>query len=160
MMMRGDSGKMVRPVALIFATMDANHDLIVDKAEMEAAMPAEFARADANKSGEADAFEMTEWGKAELGDADQTPNRTSFDVDLNGGVSLTEFRRGMEIEFAKLDLNSDGRIERSEMLVGRGMPMMEPGSGGGREGGFGAPGGGRGGRGGGGMPGGGGRPPG
>lgn len=150
--MRNDGGRSAPPVALLFTSMDANHDLLVDAAELTAAIPIEFARADRDGDGKISAQEMIAWGTAVLGDPEQLPNRMTFDVDLDGVVTKAEFEKGLQIEFSKLDRNGDGRISRPEML-GEARGFSGPGNddiGGGRSGGGpGGGGGGGGGRGGG-----------
>lgn len=147
-----DGGRSVRPVALLFTSMDTNHDLVVEAAELTAALPVEWARADADGNGVASPFEMDAWCKAVFGDAEEQPGRISMDVNIDGSVTRAEFDKALQLEFSRMDANGDGRLERSEMLSGRASMGGEPGGGGfgGGEGGGqrrgGGPGGGGGGR--------------
>jgi hypothetical protein len=141
-------GRMARPVALLFVSMDTNHDLVVTAAELANGIKAEWERADRDHSGALSGFEMSDWCAAVLGDAEASPGRLSLDTDVNGSVTREEFETGLKKEFAILDRNADGRLDRAELLVP--VSAMRPDDGGGqRPSGGGQGGGGRGGGGGG-----------
>ena len=110
-------GRMARPAALLFVSMDTDKDLFVTAAELAEGIKAEWARADKDHNGVLSAFEMSGWCAAVLGDADATPGRLSLDSDVNGLVTHEEFEAGLKKEFAMLDRNGDGRLDRSELLV-------------------------------------------
>ncbi|MEO9969056.1 MAG: hypothetical protein ABJG15_04360 [Hyphomonadaceae bacterium] len=144
------------PIALLFATMDADQDRAVSATELEAGLNAEWAFADKDKSGSVSAIEFANWAGTSLGSQDTIPNRLSLDTDINGTVTETEFAEGMAAEFSKLDKNGDQLLVRSELLFvrppqafggqsGEGRRQRPPGGG---RGGRGGGGGGRGGRGG------------
>ena len=157
--MMGGAGELysAKPVALLFVSMDTDHDLVVTRAEMDAGVAAEWARADVDKSGDVTGFEMIDWGKLVLGNGEAEPSRVTFDTDFSGLITRREFDEGFARAFIAMDRNGDNRLERSEMITaGRAQMREEPMGGGGqmqRQGGGGR---GRGGPGGGG----GGRPPG
>lgn len=145
--------RIARPIAILFTGMDTNGDLVVDRTELEVAIPREFARADADGSSVLTGFEMADWCRLVLGDKEALPDMRAMDTDINYTITQIEFAGALRHEFERMDRSADGRITRAEMLMDapRGMQRGEGG-------GQGAPGGGeRGGRSGGG---GGGRGPG
>ena len=150
--------KIARPVALLFTGMDANRDLLVTRDELDAAIDAEFARADVDGSGVITGFEMIDWSKLVLGDGEALPDLRSMDTDMNYTVTPFEFATGLRHEFDRLDKNSDKVLTRAELLMDA--PTRMQGGGGGASGGGQQPrGGGRGGGGGRGPGGGGGGSP-
>lgn len=155
--------KITRPVALLFTGMDANHDLVVSTDELLKGIDEEFARADVDRSGVVTGFEMADWCKTALGDAEALPDLREMDTDINYTVTPHEFTTALKHQFERMDKNGDGLLTRAEMLMDA--PHFRMGgesgapSGGQRpKGGGGGRGPGGGGRGGGG-PGGGGAPP-
>ena len=110
-------GRMARPAALLFISMDADRDLSVLAAELADGIRTEWVRADKDRNGALSAFEMSDWCAAVLGDADATPGRLSLHSDVNGVVTREEFETGLKKEFASLDRDADGRLDRSELLV-------------------------------------------
>ena len=107
------------PIALLFATMDADKDRAVSFAELDAALEAEWALADSDGNGMATALEFANWSDVSLGSQDTLPNRLSFDRDVSGSVSETEFAEGMAQEFNRLDANKDQILTRAELLFVR-----------------------------------------
>lgn len=155
---RLQEAKVARPAAILFTSMDANRDLLLTRDELEAGIEVEFARADVDRSGVITGFEMMDWGKAVLGDAEALPDMRAMDTDLNYTVTAIEFATALRHEFERLDVNGDKVLTRAELLMD--VPGRMQGSGGGG-GGAQSGGGQRGGRsGGGGGRGGGGGPPG
>lgn len=148
---RLQEAKVARPVAILFTSMDANRDLIVTREELDAGIEAEFARADADRSGVITGFEMMDWGKSVLGDAEAQPDLRAMDSDLNYTVTAAEFATALRHEFERLDVNGDKVLTRAELLMAAPMRMQGGGGGGGAPSGGGQRGG-RGGRGGGGGP--------
>ncbi|MEZ5936834.1 MAG: hypothetical protein R3C52_01285 [Hyphomonadaceae bacterium] len=145
-------GVQAPPIALLFVSYDANHDLRVSSAEVMSAVEGEWRSADADGDGEVSAFEYDEWALRTLGSAEAEPQRIMFDVDLDAKITLDEFRARIGDLFAQLDRNRDGVLERTDLVVVRPMQRMDgPGGGGGRP---------QGRRGGGGSPPGGSPPPG
>ena len=110
-------GRMARPAALLFVNMDTDRDLSVSAAELADGIKTEWLRADKDRNGALSAFEMSDWCATVLGDADATPGRLSLDSDVNGVVTREEFETGLKKEFASLDRNADGRLDRAELLV-------------------------------------------
>lgn len=109
--------KVARPVALLLTGMDANNDFSVTLDELDAAIDAEFARADLDGSGVVTGFEMMDWGKTVLGDGEALPDLRAMDTDINYAVTLREFAVGLRHEFLRLDKDGDKRLTRAELLV-------------------------------------------
>jgi Ca2+-binding EF-hand superfamily protein len=150
--------KITRPIALLFTSLDTNDDLIVSEDELTAAIPREFANADADQSGVLTGFEMADWCASALGDKEAQPDLRAMDNDMNYTVTEHEFAVALQHEFDRLDRNQDGRLTRAEMLMDAprsqmGGPGGQQGAPQGQGGGRGRPpGGGRGPGGGGGQP--------
>lgn len=109
--------KVARPVALLFTGMDANHDFVVTLDELDAAVDAEFARADVDGSGVVTGFEMVDWGKTVLGDGEALPDLRAMDTDMNYTVTPREFAVGLRHEFERLDKDGDKMLTRAELLI-------------------------------------------
>ena len=107
------SGTFVKPVGLLFAGMDKNGDAIVTRSELDAGIQAEWSDFERNPS----AAYFSTWSVKKLGSTDAFPTFLMFDKNINGVVSAEEFSERLQIEFRQADKNSDGRLERSEMLV-------------------------------------------
>lgn len=134
------AGTFVKPVGLLFAGMDLNNDAIVTEAEFNAGVAAEWSNFDRNPSGTYFAV----WSVAKLGSTDAYPTFMMFDKNFNNVVSDDEFSERLESEFSQMDVNRDGQLSRSEMIVAfaapRGRSKPEGREGGGkREGGGGRP---------------------
>jgi hypothetical protein len=152
--------KIARPVAILFTGFDVNGDLLLSKQELEAAIPMEFVRADADASGVLTGFELVDWSTVMLGFKEAQPDLRAMDADMTYTVTATEFAIALRREFDLLDRDKNGVLMRAEMLMDapRSPQMMAPAGGqprrppGGRGPGGGGPGQG-------GPPGGGGSPP-
>lgn len=125
--MPASEGRFARPVALLFVSMDTDHDLVVTGQELAAGIRAEWARADKNHNDVISGFEIADWDKAVLGDPEAMPDRLSLDVDLDGSISFAEFEAGLKSAFANLDANRDGRLDREELLVSPSARQREAG---------------------------------
>lgn len=143
------SGTFLQPIAVVFASMDTNDDKIVSRTEVQSGIKAEWAAFDRSPS----AAYFAEWSLKNLGSTDAMPTFLSFDRDFNGVITQTEFSGQLESNFNRMDKNSDGRLERSEMLIAfnaqQGQRSRQGGEKGGGKGGRGGGGKGSGGRGGG-----------
>lgn len=152
--------KIARPIALLFVGMDSNRDLVLDREELEAAIPHEFAGADTDQSGVLTGFELVDRCTRMMGDKEAQPDLRAMDTDMNYTVTLHEFTVALRHEFERMDRNQDGVLTRAEMLMdaprqqmggpsqgGQGAPQGQ-GGGRGRPPGGGGPGGGPGGGGG------------
>lgn len=115
------TGKPVRTNAGIMR-YDANKDGLVDRAEWTAGQQARFKRLDADGDGsltEAELFARTPAVGNSVLPSDRQAQRQSayfqrLDVDRNGAVSLEEFMAQGERNFARCDVNRDGRTDTAE----------------------------------------------
>lgn len=109
--------KIARPIALLFVGLDSNRDLTLDREEFEAAIPREFAGADADQSGLLTGFELVDWGVKMMGGKEAQPDLRAMDNDMNYTVTLHEFTVVLRHEFDRMDRNQDGVLTRAEMLT-------------------------------------------
>lgn len=120
--------KIARPVAILFAGFDNNGDLKLTKQELEAAIPIEFVRADADASGGLTGFELVDWSTVMLGFKEAQPDLRAMDTDMTYTVTSTEFAIALRREFDILDKDKNGVLLRLEMLMDapRAPQMMSP----------------------------------
>ena len=109
------SGMAARPVALLFVSMDANNDSVLDTSELDAGISSGWATLSASGS-DVGAIQYNAWSEKNLGAADALPGFMTFDRDLNRKMTPEEFDEGMRAQFTQLDANKDGQLERSELL--------------------------------------------
>ena len=101
---------------------DTNKDGVVDRAEWKAAQEARFKRLDTNGDGkltEDELFARTPAiGNSVLPPDRQVQRQSSYfqllDADKDGVVTLAEFMAQADRNFARCDLNKDGRIDTAE----------------------------------------------
>lgn len=110
----GFEGYAAKPVSLLFASMDQNQDAAIDGQDLLTGIDLEWDRLSSRQP--VGALEFGEWSAAALGSAEALPSFIAFDRDLNGRLSELEFDDRMRAEFAELDKNNDGRLDRSEMI--------------------------------------------
>jgi EF hand len=129
------------PAALMLAALDTNQDQKIEKSEVEAGADRAFESADTDHNGAVSIVELSEWSKVWLGDAYALPGHYQFDEDQNDRISREEFHDMFRRLFAQFDLNTDGVLDRTELLT-MSMPAMGRGygrggfrGGGGRRGG-------------------------
>ena len=110
---RGSSGVM---------RYDTNEDGIVDRAEWKAGQEARFKRLDANGDGKLTQDELfartPAVGNSVLPSDLQAGRQSAYfqrlDADKDGVVTLVEFMAQADRNFARCDLNKDGRIDTAE----------------------------------------------
>ena len=105
------------PVALLFAGMDTNGDARITRAELKAAEEHMFAAADADRDGSIGLIELADWSRVWLGDQSAIPGRFDFDRNGDDHISKAEFVAELDRRFASFDKNSDGVVERSELIT-------------------------------------------
>ena len=102
----------------IFEMLDADRDGKVTRAEAEAFRDAQFAKFDADSSGELNPDEYV----ALMEDFRRQMMRARFekrDTDGNGGISKDELSHRLERMFDHMDRDNDGAIEKGEFRRGR-----------------------------------------
>lgn len=126
----GDSGPRELPRVLLsadtllFATFDANNDLRIDNAEIEAGIAREWARADANNDGELAPIEFQTWMNLALGGSNAPPYRLDFDRNVDNAITRAEFETELRGRAADYDEDSDGVLTRAEFLRDQPRPQM------------------------------------
>jgi hypothetical protein len=101
---------------------DTNKDGVVDRAEWKAAQEARFKQLDTNKDGKLTQDELfartPAVGNSVLPTDRQVQRQSSYfqllDADKDGFVSFAEFMAQADRNFARCDLNKDGRIDTTE----------------------------------------------
>ena len=109
-------GPIVRPVGVLFAAMDRDADQVVSFDEAKAGIDIQWASIEAGSDRRVTAHEIADWAENSLGSSSALPNHMSFDFDLDGDVTETEFKERMRYEFGMLDKNGDRHITRDELL--------------------------------------------
>lgn len=130
---QGFEGQVAKPVALLFVSMDLDHNGQTNGQELIAGIHREWARLETARA--IGALEYGAWAATTLGAEDALPSFISFDRDLNGRLSQIEFDDRLRAEFGELDKNGDGVLDRSELIFRVTRPSREQrGSGGGQRG--------------------------
>ena len=101
---------------------DTNKDGVVDRAEWKAAQEARFKRLDANGDGKLTQDELfartPAIGNSVLPTDRQAQRQSTYfqllDADKDGVVTLAEFMAQADRNFARCDINKDGRIDTAE----------------------------------------------
>ncbi|MEM9178193.1 MAG: signal transduction protein [Pseudomonadota bacterium] len=107
-------GYAAKPVTLLFVSMDQNNDARISSDELLRGIDREWDLLTSRHP--IGALEYGEWSAATLGSSDALPSFISFDRDLDGSLSELEFGDRLRAEFADLDKNSDGLLDRSELI--------------------------------------------
>jgi Ca2+-binding EF-hand superfamily protein len=116
-------GLVVQPFALLLTDFDATGDRRVTPAELEAGVAAAWRELDRDGDGSASALEFADWSRAAMGSDNTIPGRVAFDRDASGTISRSEFEAQIGQEFARLDADRNGVVERAEMVR-----LVEPGA--------------------------------
>jgi hypothetical protein len=101
---------------------DTNKDGVVDRAEWKAAQEARFKQLDANGDGKLTQDELfartPAIGNSVLPTDRQVQRQSTYfqllDADKDGVVTLAEFMAQADRNFARCDINKDGRIDTAE----------------------------------------------
>jgi Ca2+-binding EF-hand superfamily protein len=102
--------------ALMFVSFDADGDLVISRAEIEAGLAREFARADVNADGELQPIEYQNWALAVLGGAAMGPYRLDFDRNVDNVITRAEFDAELNARASDYDHNDDGVLTRAEFV--------------------------------------------
>jgi hypothetical protein len=97
------------PVGLYFVGHDTNDDGYTSRAELDAGIKKDWAKFDRNPS----AAQFQSWTTMAFGSSSAMPTFLSFDTNMNGVITSSEFETRLIGEFNRLDKNGDGRIARS-----------------------------------------------
>lgn len=100
------------PVGLYFVGHDENDDGVTSRAELDAGIKKDWAKFDRNPS----ATQFQSWTTKVFGSSSAMPTFLSFDSNMNGVITESEFETRLVGEFNRLDKNGDGKIERSELI--------------------------------------------
>lgn len=133
------TGKVAKPIGLLFTSMDVNDDYLITRAELIQGSLTEWQKLDPDQNGEVMPIGLNTWSEKALGGTDVLPNRLSFDTDLNGGVTQLEFLSRIELEFEQLDKDGNDILTRTELLYALPSMKQREGQPSGAPGGRGAP---------------------
>ena len=112
------------PPAAILLAYDANHDGTVTRAEMEAGLRADFAKADYKHLGRLDEEEVRAVNQQRIA-TDQSTASPLVDWNHDGYVDFDEFAANARSLFDQLDRNGDGKLTPDE-LKGNQKPVVHP----------------------------------
>ena len=116
----GGSITAVRPIGLLFASMDTDGRAGLSRAELEAGAEREWAVL--SSGAKVSAIDYGNWALSVMGSREVMPNFLSFDSDFNGGLTKREFENGLMREFDRADENEDGLVSRQETTYSITMP--------------------------------------
>ncbi|MEZ5996650.1 MAG: EF-hand domain-containing protein [Hyphomonadaceae bacterium] len=110
--------------ALMFVSFDTDGDLNVSRAELEAGVAREFARADANGDASLTPIEFQNWSNLVLGGTQIGPYRLDFDRNVDNTITREEFETELSARMSAYDADENGMLSRSEFvrLVGQARP--------------------------------------
>jgi hypothetical protein len=113
---------------MMFISFDADGDLSVSAAEIEAGINREFTRADANGDGALAPIEFQNWSNAVLGGTQLGPFRLDFDRNVDNSITRQEFETEIRGRVRDYDEDGNGALARSEFirLVGQARPPSQP----------------------------------
>lgn len=110
---------------LMFVSFDADGDLGVTMAEVEAGIEREFRRADVNGDGTLQPIEFQNWSNLVLGGAQLGPFRLDFDRNVDNVITREEFEAEIRARVEDYDSDENGVVSRAEFirLVGQARPL-------------------------------------
>lgn len=113
---------------MMFVTFDADGDLSINAAEIDAGLQREFARGDSNNDGALGPIEFQSWSNAVLGGGQMGPYRLDFDRNVDNAITRDEFDTEIRARVADYDEDNSGVLTRSEFvrLVGQARPPTRP----------------------------------
>lgn len=101
---------------LLLASFDSDDDMQISRAELNVGIDRAFARADQNSDGDIAPLEFEAFSKAALDGGKSPPFRLDFDRDVDGRISLAEFRAELTAIASGLDADKNGVVNHAEML--------------------------------------------
>jgi Ca2+-binding EF-hand superfamily protein len=105
------------PATDILMAYDTNHDGTITRAELEAGLRADFAKADYKHLGKLDEEEARAVNQARLA-ADQSAASPLIDWNHDGFIDFGEFAANARSLFDQLDRNGDGQLTPDELHPG------------------------------------------
>ena len=113
---------------MVFVSFDADGDLSVTQAELDAGLPREFTRADANGDGQIQPIEFQNWANVALGGGQIGPFRLDFDRNVDNVITREEFETELRARFTDYDTDENGAVSRPEFvrLVGQARAPRQP----------------------------------
>lgn len=116
----GNSIKVARNGAMLFAGFDRNSDYIIDKSEVSAGIDRSFAAADVDDSNSISLVELEGWREKALGSLDAAPHNYAFAPNFARTVSPETFRAVLTKMADNLDKDEqgdmDGKIAIADLL--------------------------------------------
>ena len=112
---------------LMLVSFDADGDLSVSAAEIEAGLAREYARADANRDTQLQPIEFQNWSNLVLGGSQLGPYRLDFDRNVDNVITRAEFDTEIRARVGDYDVDESGALARGEFirLVGQARPPTE-----------------------------------
>lgn len=112
---------------LMLVSFDADGDLSVSAAEIEAGLSREYARADANGDTQLQPIEFQNWSNLVLGGSQLGPYRLDFDRNVDNVITRAEFDTEIRARVGDYDADESGALARNEFirLVGQARPPTE-----------------------------------
>jgi hypothetical protein len=113
--------------AMMLVSWDADGDLNITAAEIDAGIPREFTRADANGDGSLSPIEFQAWTNTVLGGGPMGPYRLDFDRNVDNTITREEFETEIRARVRDYDEDGNGVLTRSEFthLVGTARPPAD-----------------------------------
>lgn len=111
----------------MLVSFDADGDLSVSAAEIDAGLVREFSRADANSDGRLTPIEFQSWSSLVLGGSQLGPFRLDFDRNVDNSITREEFDTEVRARVGQYDADESGALARAEFvrLVGQARPPTE-----------------------------------
>lgn len=111
------------PAGLFLAGLEGGQPTLT-RAQFLNAIDGQWAAADTDGDGSLRTFELQAWRTTWFGSDDGWPGLFHFDANSDGAVSKPEFKAGLDAVFTTFDKNTDGVIDRAELLVEKRRPDM------------------------------------
>lgn len=122
----------VEPVAMMFATFDADGDALVDRSETLGGVRESFLAMDPTGTGRLRYLAFADWALRFLGDRNALPSPFEVDRNQDNAITLDELQDQFSRLFARYDVNGDKTISRAELMTYRTRPVDGQGPTGGR----------------------------
>jgi hypothetical protein len=118
---------LAEPVALMIAAFDSDGDAKVTRAEFDAGLRHAFDSADPQHVGWVGYLRFSDWEEQWLGNRNALPSPFEVDTDGDNHITYPELAARFDLFFNRFDINKDGVLVRSELVLLR--PQMVIGGG-------------------------------